>query len=230
MAEKAKTSKKTASKSTASKKSLSESSTVEPQKEKISVKNGKVIALAAVIIVLIVLVLYLFKGVFVAATVNGEPITRIAVVKALEKQSGTMVLENMITKKLILQEAKNRNINVSQADIDAEIKKISDSLKKQGTTLEKAMEAQGMAKAELNDEIKVQIALRKMTESDIKVSDKEIQDFITANESQFAEGSTDAQKKVLALSQLKQQKASEKSQQLITDLQKKAKIMHFAGY
>ena len=92
--------------------------------KEVLLRNKKLVALAALIILFIILLLYFFKGLFIAAIVNGEPITRLSVVKELEKQSGKATLDNLITKKLILQEAKKRNVQVTKADLDSEIKKI----------------------------------------------------------------------------------------------------------
>lgn len=206
------------------------SSTVSSSKDTNMSKKATGVALIVIFAVLLFLIAYLFKGALVAADVNGEPISRLVVVKSLEKQSGSMVLENLITKTLITQEAKNRNIIITQKDIDSEIKSISDSLKKQGTTLEKAMAAQGLSQQDLADEIKVQLELRKMTEGDAKVSDKEVEEFVTNNKAQFPEGTTDDQMKSMALEQLKQQKSAERTQTLISELQKRARIQRFVNY
>src|SRR5688572_16109970 len=48
--------------------------------------------------------LYFLRGVFVAATVNGKPISRLALVKELEKQNGKETLNSLVTKELIFQE------------------------------------------------------------------------------------------------------------------------------
>lgn len=220
MAEKAKK-KSNSPKSTSNNQSLS---------NQLTSTEGKTMAVIIVFILLVFLIAYLSKGLFVAASVNGEAISRIAVIKVLEKQSGAMALENMITKELILQEAERRNIEVTEKDLENEIKSISDNLKTQGTTLEAAMEAQGMTREDLNDELRVQIALRRMVENEVKVTDKEIAEFIIANDSQFAEGTTDEQKKKLARAQLQQEKSAQKTQELLANLQKKAKILRYAGY
>lgn len=232
MAEKAKKSTQTSSKSKASKPAVNQSSSVSSNSSSNSEKHRgiKAIALIVIVCVLFFLLAYLFKGVFVAATVNGEPISRIVVIKTLEKQSGSMILESLITKKLILQEAENRNIVVSQQDIDNEVKTISESLKEQGTTLEQAMQGQGMTREELDEELRVQIALKKMTEGNANITDKEVEEFVTANAESFPEGTTEEQMKTMAKTQLEQQKSAQSSQNLISELQKKAKIMHYAGY
>lgn len=235
MAEKAKNSTKAkkvspAKTTTANSRQSVSSEVIKSNKSSESGRAAKAIAIIVTVCVILFLIAFLFKGVFVAASVNGEPISRIVVVKTLEKQSGPMVLDNLITKALILQEAKRRNIVISQQDIDKEVGTISDSLKKQGTTLEKAMEGQGMTREELDDELRVQLALKKMTAGETKITEKEIEDFITTNSDSFPEGTTDEQKKTMAKTQLEQQKSAEKSQTLISDLQKKAKIIHYAGY
>lgn len=193
-------------------------------------KNKKTVPLIAIIIILAVALLYIFKGVFVAALVNGEPITRLSVVKELEKQSGKAILENLITKKLILQEARKRNVVVTEAEINSELKKIEENLKSQGTTLDQALQLQGMTKTQLNDELRIQLSIQKMVEDGIKITDKEIDEFITENKENFPEGSTDAQMKTQAKEQLKSQKLQEKTQALVADLQKKAKVINFVSY
>ena len=193
-------------------------------------KNRKAVTLLGIIIILIIALLYIFKGVFVAALVNGEPITRLSVIKSLEKQSGKSTLDNIITKKLILQEAKKRNVVVTKAEIDSELKKIEENLKAQGTTLDQALELQGMTKTQLNEEIRIQLSIQRMVESNIKLSDKEINEFITENKENFPEGLTEVQMKDQAKEQLKQQKSQEKTQAFLADLKKKAKVLNFVNY
>lgn len=193
-------------------------------------KNRKTIPFLVIIIILIITLLYVFKGIFVAALVNGEPITRLSVVKELEKQSGKAILDNLITKKLILQEARKRKVVVPQTEIDSELKKIETNLKSQGTTLDQALQLQGMTKTQLNDEIKIQLSIQKMVEGNIRISDKEIGEFITENKENFPEGSTEAQMKDQAKESLKQQKLQEKTQTFLAELQKKAKILNFVSY
>ena len=197
---------------------------------KIAKNKPAVIALVGILVVLVIFLLYLFKGLFVVAVVNGEPITRLSVVRELEKQSGKSTLDNIITKKLILQEAKKRNVVVTKAEIDSELKKIEENLKSQGTSLDQALQLQGMTKTQLNDEIRIQLSIQRMVESNIKLSDKEINEFITENKDNFPEGLTEAQMKDQAKESLKQQKLQEKTQAFLEDLKKKAKVLNFVNY
>lgn len=193
-------------------------------------RNKKLVALATLIILFIILLLYFFKGLFIAAMVNGEPISRISVIKELEKQTGRATLESLITKKLILQEAKKRNVEIGQKKIDAEIKKIETNLKGQGTTLDQALQLQGMTRDQLISEIRLQLVIQKLVSGDVKISDKEVSDFLTANKEQFPEGTTEEEMKSQAKEQIKSQKLQEKTQAFLADLQKKAKIRNFVGY
>lgn len=193
-------------------------------------RNKKLVALVVLIILFVILLLYFFKGLFIAAMVNGEPITRLSVVKALEKQGGKATLESLITKKLILQEAKKRNVTIAQNDIDAELKKIEASLKNQGTTIDQALKSQGMTKAQLNEEIRLQLSVQRMVEKNVLVTDKEVEEFVTQNKNQFPEGTAEEKMKEQAKEQLQQQKLQKKTQGFIKSLQNKAKIINFVSY
>ena len=193
-------------------------------------KHKKLAGGIAIAVIALVLLAVLFKSIFIAAIVNGEPISRLSVVTALEKQGGKTVLDNLITKKLILQEAKKRNISVTQGDIDSETKKISVGLQAQGSTIDQALAAQGMTRADLNDQLEVQVAINKMVGADVAVSEKEVDDFVAANKAQMAQGMTEAQFRTQATQQLKQQKLQIKIQDFIKNLQDKANIIHFVSY
>ena len=193
-------------------------------------EHKKIAGGIGIAIILIVLLVVLFKSIFIAAIVNGEPITRLSVISALEKQGGKATLDSLITKKLIFQEAKKRNISVMQSDIDSETKKITANLQAQGSTLDQALASQGMTISDLNDEIKVQITIDKMVGTGVTVTEKEVNDFVAANKAQMTPGITEAQFREQATQQLKQQMVQAKTQNFIKSLQDKAKIIHFVSY
>ena len=180
------------------------------------------------VVILILALLFFSKKFFLAASVNGKSISRLAVLKKLEKQGGKKILEMMITQALIRQEAEKRKITVSQKDIDAEMKKIEANVTSQGTTLDQALQNQGMTKNDLTEEIKTQLMLQKMAGGNIKITDKEIDDFISANKNQ--QGFDQAIPREQAAAQLKQQKLQQKAQGFISDLKVKAKIIYFVNY
>lgn len=184
----------------------------------------------AVIVVLIIGLLFLFKSLFLAAIVNGQPISRLSIIQELEKQGGKRTLDNTITKILVLQEANKHNIAISQKEVDTEIKKIEDNIAKQGIKLDQALQAQGMTRNELIDQIKLQLLAQKLVEKDIKVTDKEIDDYINNNKTQIPQGLSQEDIKNQVSQQLKQQKLQQKIQELITKLKEKAKITYLIQY
>jgi len=140
------------------------------------------------------------------------------------------VLENLITQKLILQEAKKRNIEVTGDEINLEIIKIEENLSTQETTLDQALQLQGMTRDQLVNEIKIQQAIQKMVSEDIEITDKEINEFITQNKDQFPEGTTDEAMKTQAREALLSQILQEKTQTFLEELRAKAIIKTYTSY
>jgi foldase protein PrsA len=180
--------------------------------------------------ILIAVLLYIGKGLFIAATVNGQPVSRLAVVKELEKEGGRTVLDNLVTNSLILQEAKKEKITVSQTDINAQLTKITDSLKSSGQDLNTALAAQGMTKQDLLDQIKLQLLVQKMAGKDITVSDTEISDYYKQNQSSYPKNTKLEDVKDQIKSDLQSQKLNQSVSSWIANLKSKAKINYFVGY
>ncbi len=187
----------------------------------------KVTVIVAVLIV--IGLLYYFKGLFLVASVNGEPITSVSVIQELEKQNGKHILDSQITKILILQEAKKQNVNVSKDEINNEIKKIEKSFPEQGQ-LDQMLSLRGMTKNDLVEQIKIQKLIEKMVGKDIKVSDKEISDYIEKNKTSIPEGAKPQELNAQIKTQLQQQKLAEKFQPWLENRKKNAKISYFLKY
>lgn len=186
------------------------------------IKNNKKAILVAVILAIIVLALYHFRGLFVAATVNGHQISRIELTKELEAEGGAQALDTLVTKQLILDEAKKQNVTASQSDIDSQVATIEAQLKTQNQTLDQALAARGMSKAQLEDQLKVQVLIQKLVSKTVTVSDKEIDDYIKQNKS------TDTRQVVKDT--LTQQKIASSFQTWIDGLKAKAKINYFVNF
>lgn len=181
-------------------------------------------------IIIVVGVFYYFKGLFVAALVNGQPITRIAIIQELEKRGGKQTLSSLVTQSLILQEAEKKNVIVTQKEIDEEVKKVEDNLKKQGQKLDDALAFQGLTKEDFIKQIRIQKLVEKMLSKDIKVTDKEINDYMEQNKGNIPKDMTPSEVTASARLQLQQQKLGSKAQAWIADLQAKAKIQYFVNY
>lgn len=230
-----KTSRKTAPKSrpkTVSKKRalLSVVSNIKNLKKNLTdPKNRKNLFIAGGIFIVLVL-LYLGRGFLVAATVNGQPVSRIAVISELEKQSGQVVLENLITKMLVMQEAKKNNVNVTEEDVNKEIDKISKQFKEQGQDLNELLRAQGLSQEKFKDEVKIQLLVTKLLGDKAKVSDKEFEEFMTRNPGLIQEEENQEKARETLRTQLEQQKLAQKYQEWMMKLKKEAKINYFVNY
>lgn len=182
------------------------------------------------IIIVLVVLAFLFKDLFVAALVNGQPITRLSVIAELEKQGGKQALSAMVNQTLILQEAKKKNIDVTQKEIDASAKQVEESLKSQGQSLEAALAMQGMTRQDFQIQLKLRSLVEKLLADKIKVSDKEVAGYIEKNKETLPADLKEDEVKKGVMEQLKQQKMANASQAWLADLTKNAKINYFVSY
>lgn len=182
------------------------------------------------IIIILAVGAFFLKGLFVAALVNGEPITRLAVLSELEKQGGKQTLSSLVNQALILQEAKKKNIQVSQGEIDAETKKIEDSLKSQGQSLDTALAVQGMTRQDLLMQLRLRALVEKLLADKTKVTDTEVADYIGKNKDAFPAEMKEDEIKKNVREQLRQQKLGSASQSWLQELNKNSKINYFVNY
>jgi parvulin-like peptidyl-prolyl isomerase len=192
-------------------------------------KNRRSLILAIIVIVLAVAVFF-GKSLVIAATVNGQPISRLAIIKDLETQSGKATLDSIITRTLVYQEANKKNISVTEKDIDGEVSKIQKQFQAQGQNLDALLATQGLTRERFRDEVKVQLLVTKILGDQAKVTDKEFSDFLEKNKDLIAnEKDQEAAKKSLR-QQMEKQKLAQKYQEWIAKVKKNAKINYFVNY
>jgi len=126
--------------------------------------NKKTLIALLVVFVLIAGGLLLKKE-LVVATVNGQPIFRLTLIREMEKNSGKQVLEGLIGKTLILQEAKKQNVSIGQEEINQEMAKIEENFKNQGHDLNQLLAFQGMTRTDLEEQIQLQKTAEKLAGS-----------------------------------------------------------------
>lgn len=206
---------------------VSESSSVTTSKP---VRIKKAYIALIVIILLVGALLYFYRGLFVAAVVNGQPISRIDVVRQAEQQSGKQILDTMVRNALIEQKAKQQGVSVNDSEINTEIKKLQDNLSKQGQNIEQVLQAQGMNKDDLRKLIRLDKLVSKMVGKDVKVSDDEVNAYIEKNKETLPQGTDEATLKKQVSDQLKQQKTNEKVRTWLADLQKQAVVKYYVTY
>lgn len=186
-------------------------------------------ALAVLVVVALAGLAYYYRGVFVAATVNGSPISRLAVIDELEKQSGKAALDTLINARLIDLEAKKLSINVTESEIDEEIKTIEDSLAEQDMTLDAALAAENLSMAQLRSNILSQKKADKILGDKLNVSDEEVDGYIVENEVTLEAGKEADQREQIR-SNLRQQKFSQEITAWFNEARTTATINRYVWY
>lgn len=188
--------------------------------------------IVAVIIALFIILgalIYVYRGLFIAATVDGDFITRLSIIRQLEKASGKNLLESLIEQKLIESEVNARKITVSEEEINEEIKKIENQLSFQGTDINTALAGQNMTMEELRGRIMVFKKTEKLIADKINVTDEEVAKYIKDNQIAVPAGQ-EALANEQIKNQLKNQKMDTETKAFLAELKAKAKIRYFVNY
>jgi hypothetical protein len=170
------------------------------------------------------------KSWFVAASVNGSPVSRLSVVRELEKQGGAGVLENMITKQLIAEEVRAQKIVVEKSDIDEELKRTEERVVAQGETLDVVLEQQGMTREDLEEQMLLKKQLESLLGDSVAVSEEEIDAYLKENKLAPTANMNADDLRGQVREQLESTKLSTQAGELITRLREKADIVHYVEY
>lgn len=143
--------------------------------------------LSTFIAILILVVLYK-RGIVAPLFVNGEPITFREIVQVISTDSDTNYLDQLIAEKIILFEARKRNIEVKKEEVEAEIYKIEKEAIESGITLVQLLKERDATLKELEKNTKTRLMLYKILSEDIEITEWEIEDYIRQNQHLFKEG------------------------------------------
>jgi len=209
-----------------------ESSPSKERQQKYFKKSIQINTRTAIIIAIVIIIgvlAYIYKGVFIAATVDGSPIMRLTIIQKLEKTSGKNLLDSLINERLIQNEARTKNIIVSDDEVNSQIKTIESQIATQGGTLDAALAEAGMSMDDLKKQIMAQKEIEKLLADKINVTDEEVAQYIKDNKVSIPQGQ-EATIVDQIKSEMRNQKISTEAQTLITNLKSKAKIQRFVNY
>jgi len=209
-----------------------ESSPSKEHQQKYFKKSIQINTRTAIIIAIVIIIgvlAYIYKGVFIAATVDGSPIMRLTIIQKLEKTSGKNLLDSLINEKLIQNEVRAKNIIVSDDEINSQTKTIESQIATQGGTLDAALAEAGMSMDDLKKQIMAQKEIEKLLADKINVTDEEVAQYIKDNKVSIPQGQ-EATMADQIKSEMRNQKISTEAQTLITNLKSKAKIQRFVNY
>jgi len=198
-----------------------------PAKKDVKVNTKYVIIIVAV--GLLIALGYHYRGVFIAATVDGSPISRLSVIHELEKTTGKQALTSLVTQKVIAAEVKKKGVVVGDEEVDAEIKRISDIVTAQGGQIETVLAAQGMTLLDFRQRALMQLQVEKLLGDKIVVTDADVEAYIKENDLAIPKDQMDKARGELK-EQMRRNKVGQEGQTLVDSLIADAKITYFGAY
>lgn len=179
-----------------------------------------------ILIAIGLLLLFIYKkNWFVAAMVNGSPITNLELQMKLNKQFRSQILTQLINEKIILAEASKNNVIATEAEISSKISEIETQVGG-AQALDALLTQQGQTKDSIRQQIRLQLSIEKLYVNEATVSGEEVAAFIEQNKDQLRATDSAGQQKE-AEETLKNQKLSQIFSQKFQDLKQKADIKIF---
>lgn len=118
------------------------------------------------------------------ATVNGQPISRSTFDQRLESSPmGRTVLQQLVQETLIEEYAKNNNISVSDADIDAKENQIKANFP--SGSWDEMLKARGLTETDVRQALREQIVMDKALSKDVTITPAQIKDYFNKNHASF---------------------------------------------
>lgn len=178
-----------------------------------------------VLILGLILLAVFKKSWFVAATVNGTPITNLELFSKMNDQYRQQTLNQLINEKVIFEEAKKKNIVVDNNQINDKISELEKSVGG-AQVLDSLLSQQGQTRDSLKQQLKVQLIIEKLYQNEATVSAEEVNNFITQNAAALQ--ATDSAGQIQeATNILRQQKLSELFSQKFQELRQNTNIQIF---
>ena len=159
------------------------------------------------------------------AKVGNQYITTNQLDEQNRASNGSKVLDQLVQQQLIMQEAQRKNIHVTDAQVQTELKKFITSAGGQ-ESYKQTLSQYGISEDLLISQIKIRLMLEGLLKDKLKVTDKDIQDYYDQNKSSVDPDNKglDSKLKSQISDQLTQQKLQDASQGYVDELQSKTKI------
>lgn len=198
----------------------------------INLKKSKTIYIIAIIAGLLVLGIYK-KDWFIAATVNGSPVTNLELQMRLNEQFRSKTLDQLINEKIILSEAAKNNVAVTEEEINKKVSEIETSVGG-ADTFNALLAQQGQDRNTVKQQIRLQLTIEKLYAKEATVSAEEVKEFIEQNRQSLTPDNTEslsasqsAKLEQEAFNTIRNQKLTQIFSQKFQDLRQKAKIQTF---
>ncbi len=187
-------------------------------------RPSKVVYLGVLVIALALLISY-EKSWFVAATVNGSPISNYSLLDRMNKQYRSQTLNQMINEKIIADAAQKQHISITPAEVDARITELEGNVGGP-QMLDSLLSQQGQTREDLRSQLEILLMMEKMYANEASVSAAEVNQFITTNKDQLTATDSAGQIKE-ATNILKQQKLNQIYSQKFQELKQQSQVQIF---
>lgn len=168
-----------------------------------------------------------YRGMFIAGIVNKSPISRFELNKVLVDRYGSTVLEELVNERLLSQAAKENKIEVTEEEINNEIKKLEESLGGK-TNLENAMLQYNIDENGLKKQVELRLTQQKLMDKlfTIEVTQEEVEEYYATNKAAF-EGKGLNEVKDQISTDLKDQKRQQKFSEWFQELKAKSQVANY---
>jgi hypothetical protein len=187
------TSKKVESKVTAPKKTTRKKSEQEVAASEVQSTEGfdtsKIFTRKYLYVVAVVLaaigVLFALSKFWVIAWVDNKPVTKFALYSLLEKRDAGKTSEELIIETLVNSEAGKQRQSVSDAEVEAEIKKIEEQ---QGGAeqLNQILSIRGLTREDFQKLVKQQLLIQKLFGAGVNITEEDVNKYIEENKETFS--------------------------------------------
>lgn len=168
---------------------------------------------------------WLNKGWFVAATVNGQPITTFEVNQKLNALYKPQVLNQLINEVLVEQEANTKKVAVSSTELEQRLGQVMSDYGGR-EVFESLLSQQGLTYTDFVNQTRLQLLVEKIYAPEIEPTEEEIVQFMEKNKDN-PEATEPAKFKATVVDQLKQSKLSQVFSEKFPELRNSANIQTF---
>lgn len=148
-------------------------------------KNKVIVGVVGVAAIILLLLAFPLRFLIAPAIVNSQPIFSWQYVAELHKKAGNEILTQMINQKLIEQEVASQNIQITEDEVNGQIKQIEDRIGTESGGLDGMLALQGMKREDLIKQIRLNLSLEKLVKGTITVSDEEVKEELKDHATQY---------------------------------------------
>ncbi|MEW6541044.1 MAG: peptidyl-prolyl cis-trans isomerase [Bacillota bacterium] len=121
------------------------------------------------------------------AVVNGEPVSRDELYAEMYTQTGDQTLQELIKRKLILQEGRAQGVEIADADIQARLNEVIESGFASREEFEEALAAYGLEQKDLEQQMRIQLTVEALLGKQVELDEAEVKAHFEANQERFGE-------------------------------------------